>query len=268
MAPILRVSIFHQRSHRKWTVVRKPLDERNRVTRIVFRSLVGFAAWAWPCTGAAQESPPVEHLLPAGEHSVDVLQLVPHPELASLGFRMQAAAQANSTRFEEHFASAGPGEPMTYHPNLGVTEEEYARVLVLADSSSMAVSATVPMTMFEAGSGVSITSPDIPALQEFSVASDGGPVTTQQGQLDYLEEVHVDGTGGVLGAWDGHKWRRFEGDADSGTFLEETMSIGRVRDGGCTLISYRFRRTVAGRLVARDHHDLLLTVESGVSCGP
>ena len=64
-----------------------------------------------------------------GAHQAQAMVLAPPPELEALNNRMAAAVRANPAWFRV-YAAENPGQ-LPYHPNLGLSEEEYRRFLAL-----------------------------------------------------------------------------------------------------------------------------------------
>jgi len=68
------------------------------------------------------------HLPKSGTIRGDVMVAAAPPELEELAKRMQAAVAANADWFRAYVEQAGT-EELPYHKNLGITKEEYERLL-------------------------------------------------------------------------------------------------------------------------------------------
>jgi hypothetical protein len=89
----------------------------------------------------------LQGLLPQGRVNVEVLEMWSPPGLAVLTQRLQQAAQADPTWFQEQVRRAVPGQPLPYHPKLGLTESEYQEFLALSDSVQMKPVRTAHITV-------------------------------------------------------------------------------------------------------------------------
>lgn len=201
---------------------------------------------------SGQEAPALDALLPPGEFEVEILEMAPHPASVPLAEKLQAAMQANPDWFNEYVAQAEPEQPLAYHPNLGMTAEEYERMLTLMDSAAMVVTGTAGLTIARSGEAIVLSSGDLPALDGMAFSSSGSTVETSLSTIDDVEEVSIDGPYALVGPWDGWTYTRSEGDpVPGGDAVEESLSVGRLRAEGQTLISYSFRQMESGELTGR-----------------
>jgi hypothetical protein len=69
-------------------------------------------------------------LLPEGKHLADMMDGVKqNPRQASLSKKLQDSIQANYEWFADFLKTVPDGEPMPYHPKLGITQEEYEELM-------------------------------------------------------------------------------------------------------------------------------------------
>lgn len=72
---------------------------------------------------------------PVGRHTADIMDSVVYPErMVELGKRFQKSIAVHRDWFMQALAELQDGEPMAYHPNMGLTPEEYADFQSLKDS--------------------------------------------------------------------------------------------------------------------------------------
>lgn len=72
---------------------------------------------------------------PVGEHLADIMDSVVYPaRMVELTQRIKDSIAVHQDWFVEALKGLKDGEPMTYHPNMGLTEAEYAEYRSLTDS--------------------------------------------------------------------------------------------------------------------------------------
>jgi hypothetical protein len=72
---------------------------------------------------------------PVGEHSADIMDSVVYPQrMVELTERFKESIALHPEWFMQAVAELQVGEPMAYHPNIGLTTEEYAEYRSLIDS--------------------------------------------------------------------------------------------------------------------------------------
>jgi hypothetical protein len=86
-----------------------------------------------------------------GTHQAQAMVLAPPPELEALNNRMAAAVRANPAWFRI-YATENPGQ-LPYHPNLGLSEEEYRRFLALTHQIGLRELGPVTLTVTRRADG-------------------------------------------------------------------------------------------------------------------
>ena len=75
----------------------------------------------------------VRRLLHDGSFNADAMQFESAPRMAELGNKFIAATKKHPDWFQNAVKQAKPGEPLAYHPNMGLTKQEYQEFLRLTD---------------------------------------------------------------------------------------------------------------------------------------
>ncbi len=72
---------------------------------------------------------------PVGEHTADIMDSVVYPQrMVALTERFKESIALHQEWFMEAIGELQDGEPLAYHPNMGLTPEEYAEYRSLTDS--------------------------------------------------------------------------------------------------------------------------------------
>jgi len=212
-----------------------PLTCRS-ASALILSALCG-AVNAGPLSGVPRRS--LDRLLPSGTFTVDVLGAKGPTTLTELTARFQAAAKAHPGWLILHGEIAAPGEPLPWHPNLGLSEREYAHLRFLIDWSSLVKASEASLTFDRRHDGTIVlrgkgaTAP----LDGTSVDVAKATVRTPFGQCE-LTPFAVDRPNGLAGPWYGHV---------CGASFK--LSIGERALSRSGLLTYRYKHVEQGRLV-------------------
>jgi hypothetical protein len=204
----------------------------------------------------------VAALLPVGSWSADVMEVVAPPRLLELSQRFQSAARQDSAWFTAYIKTAPSGQPLPYHPRLGLTAGEYREFLALGDSMRMrpADRATLHVTRTPKGWRIETDSSlfDVRVIEIDTVT---GLVQTPMRMAGGATRVVAGARQQTTGPWDGVQWRREEMSRFPETGSTVTFALGRLRDSGRILLYYDARRIDNGALTGRATR--ILTFDEG-----
>lgn len=93
-------------------------------------------------------------VLPIGAIDVKVMNVAATPRIVELATKFQAAAKRDPQWFLAHSNAAGPGQPMSYDPRLGLTQAEFEEFRAWSDNPKLAVVAKAQL-------GIDRKSPDL-----------------------------------------------------------------------------------------------------------
>ncbi len=208
---------------------------------------------AAPSTGAPSgDALSTASLLPVGTHAVDLMDAAYPPEVAEIWRRIQQAQLKHPQWLPEYTAAhAKEGEPLPYHPNFGVSREDYQKALagepriVKVGQAELTIERRSDGALALRGSGVCA------ALEGIVLNPSDRSLTTPLGACGAPTVVRGRQMRN-LGLWDGYAWVR-EDDrlAASGDALFLRFQVGRFRDTGRTLIYYRATRASGGTVDAK-----------------
>lgn len=219
---------------------------------VTWASMVLAAA---PGDAVAQRAFPLDSvraLLPAGTLRMDAMDLAPSPRMAELAARLQAAIQRNPEWFQEQVRRARPGEPLPYDERLGLTRAEYDEYQRLAAGMGLRKVAEAPLTVraegsrlvFDGGAGLA-------DLTGVAIDLQADRLLTPLGDAGGSREVHNDGEGAAMGAWDGRTWSLEEVSPDGRDGKVVSLSVGRLRESGRGVLYWQARQVRGGQPVLR-----------------
>jgi hypothetical protein len=212
-----------------------------------------------PSFAAAQSlGAEVQRLFPLGQVTVEVLQPSSPPRLASLTQQLQAAVQADPDWFREYALSAEGGQPLPYHPKLGLTEAEYREFLQLSDSVVMKPAGTVAIDVESVPFGWRFGEvSSLPALQGLEIDTVTNEVRSSFGTLAGASPITPSEEQRAPGPWEGPRWELEALDLDSETGTVATFAIGIHSATGRTVIYFDAKRVKDGHIVERESFFLL-----------
>ncbi len=162
------------------------------------------------------------------------------PELQTLSQKIESAAAQNPEWLMEyvkkHDTSAGP---LPFHPNLGVSAEEYERYLELVDGGiTLQQVGNVSLKVVEiAGGGLRLLSlGDEFPLHEVELYPSRGYIETVYGRLSREKRINQTDSESPTGAWNGVQWVHEEFDGKAGSSVK--FAIGKRDDHGDGIIYY------------------------------
>jgi hypothetical protein len=227
---------------------------RNIPMRLLYLALCATFAFAPVSPAAAQAFPldSVRALLPAGTLRVDAMDVAPAPRMTELAQKFQAAVQRDPEWFQRHARTARPGEPLPYDPKLGLTREEYDEFLRLANTmglrkiaeAPLAVRAEASRLVLDGGTGM----PDLTGVV-LDLAAD--QLVTPLATVTGSREVHNDGAGAAMGAWDGREWSVEELSEDGRDGMVVSLAVGRLRESGRGMLYWQLRQVRGGQQAVR-----------------
>ncbi len=224
--------------------------------RLLYLALSAVLTLAAPASAGAQRTAfpldSVRALLPSGTLRVDAMDVAPSPRMAQLTERLQAAIQHNSEWFQQQVRRARPGEPLPYDERLGLTRAEYEEYLRLARSMGLRKVAEAPLRVRAEGQRLVLDGgTGMPDLTGVTIELAADQLVTPLGTVTGSREVHNDGEGAAIGAWDGRTWRLEELSADERDAKVISLSVGRLRESGRGMLYWEARQVRGGQPVSR-----------------
>lgn len=177
-------------------------------------------------------------LLKPGVFEVKECDVAPSPRMVELSDKLTRAMREDLAWFSDYVQKAEPGEPLAYHPKLGLSEAEYQEYLQFVNAMTLQEIGTAVMHVSEVKHGVQVRidsaqeSP-LELTLEFATGQLHTPVGTVGSPIALGPDAEVRGLGSVTG----FKWHEEKDDAP--VFA---LQIGRTRSSGQGFLYCRLQR--------------------------
>ncbi|QIH34881.1 hypothetical protein [Sphingobacterium sp. DR205] len=153
----------------------------------------------------------VDRLLPEGNYTAAVLG-TPRPNASQVAIvqKMKLAIKDNEDWFLQVMNELKPGEPMPYHKNLGISEEEYAAFMQFSQSIKIDKVGAIALKVIRRDSSLHFEPTDFGDYLKYLVIDlkDHRVMVDRLG-LPYKGQITMDAkrTTLVAGPWKGYSWR-------------------------------------------------------------
>lgn len=171
-----------------------------------------------------------------GTHAGRAMAMTVPPEAEALAARMTAAIRANFAWYRTYAAQHPQGE-LPWHPNLGISETEYARFLTLTGQIALREIGRVTLTATRRPDGGLALAADGAAgpLNGIILYPERNQVETPLGRLDNGSATANRQARSPTGPWEGVRWNN----AGSGAAHRVALVFGR-RAQGDMLVFYDY----------------------------
>ena len=200
----------------------------------------------------------LSEMLPAGEFTVEIMDKInPDKRLQELVAKLQTGVQKNPEWFQEYAQSAKPGEMLKYHPNFGMTEEEYDEFISLSMNTEVVSSGSQSMKVMHADSIIYFRSEGkLAGFNELRINLSKNTISYKDHKLKYQGPVKmVDANNGFKSGWKGHSWM-FQNPAHAEnidpsnleklTITQIKCTIGKLEKNGKVFIKLKEQVVEAG----------------------
>lgn len=156
-----------------------------------------------------------------------IMEITPSPEDERIAAKFKQAIEKDTSWFQSYVAKVKNGEPLPYHPRLGITKTEYDRLLhakpELSDRGAVSIKIK---TDAQGNLGFSADDKANP-LNEVRLPLGQKYVETPFGKLTTLTDVSQDDAESPTGRWSGVQWKN---QVSAGPAI--TFAIGRRKPTG------------------------------------
>lgn len=200
-----------------------------------------------PLTGQVIQD--VENLLPLGEFVFDLMSGTRSSEREQeLTAKLQKAIQENLSWYMEYVSEVQPGEALQYHPNFGLTEEEYKELQELSRNVELVSTGTELVSILKKDHIITFETEELLSfLHNVQVDLKDTVIMINSRQLKLTDTIHVStNTNALRSAWDGYEWR-FTSPEDLTTVDFQDLEnldivnykciIGRLQSSGKTFLT-------------------------------
>ncbi len=193
----------------------------------------------------------VINLLPEGKFTADIMDsVIQSPRQAELTRKFREGIQKNWEWFAQYSKTVEPGQPMPYHPNMGITEEEFNELqrymsnieLVSSGTASFRIENENDIIQFKANGRLKL-------LELVKINLKTNEVNVGKYELAFADTDNVvDDSTGLKSKWKGYTWRYEEPKDISLDALQDLqtlkakqykVTIGRLEKNGKTYMSIK-----------------------------
>lgn len=190
-------------------------------------------------------------LLEPGEYNAEVLDLDTTPRLAALSEQMTTAMGQHGQWLKQYVAEkAEPDKPLPYHPNFGLTADEYRELLNLYDKQQLQVVDRFQLAVEVQGDRLTFRTPNprYTYLDSIKIDLATGQLETVAGPAGTPTALDPTATIRTFGRWEGVEWKRSSGDLTwEGDSV--TLVVGRTPSTGHVVVEYRLDIVDTGQVV-------------------
>lgn len=131
-----------------------------------------------------------------------------NPRQLELTRKLQSSIQNNWEWYQEHIKTAKKGEPLAYHPNMGITEEEYAEFLKLVNDIEVESTGTEKLEIINADNKIKFKGGGrLSIYNDLTIDITNNQILYKKYTLPFLDEVNIeDADNGLKSKWRGYNW--------------------------------------------------------------
>ncbi|WP_107951135.1 hypothetical protein [Lysinibacillus parviboronicapiens] len=139
---------------------------------------------------------------------------------------MQASLAKNEAWYLETVSGLAEGEILPYDEKLGITENEYKFLLEANEHFQLGKVGESDITITTVDEQTTVQNPTASIVKELTISADGNTLTSDLGDLTYVEEIVASDAQKITGRWNGHFYRM--GGENTKQVLQ--ISIGQLED--------------------------------------
>ncbi len=131
-----------------------------------------------------------------------------NPRQLELTHKLQSSIQKNWEWYQEYIKTAKKGEPLAYHPNMGITEEEYAEFLKLANDVEVESTGTEKLEIINADNKINFKGDGrLSIYNDLTIDITNNQILYKDYTLPFLDEVNIENAdNGLKSKWKGYNW--------------------------------------------------------------
>lgn len=196
--------------------------------------------------GSGDTIPPPEEMLPIGTVNIDLMAMglqsaEDSDRLTELIDKLQLGIAANQDWLAE-YVKEYEGKELPYHPNLGLSQEEYDEYLRLSDNIKLYKSADGILSIEKTGDGQYKISQmeGLRLIDNIIIDLSENTVSTNYGTCKYSGEIKASDQQIATGRWNGYSWI-LEDMADASNYQSVQFNLGQMEDSKKIILYYQVR---------------------------
>lgn len=218
---------------------------------------------AQPATSKPAATQPALTELPQGEIVADKMDLVLPPGFREVSLKLQGMLAKRQGWWREYSkAHARSGQPAPYHPNMGVTPDEYDLFLRLSSEVRFEKQSDAVLRITLRDGAYQLASMDGNLLDITGIQVDLAKqvLKTPVGEISDPERMTAgaDDQARNLGAWEGLRWRLQSGTPDGANLTFVQFDLGRLVQSDRIYVSMRSNRIESGNVTYKANFTITL----------
>ena len=226
--------------------------------RVRFRYVfLGFSLFGVASAQGAEFGLWSEFLPQSSPAKAQVMVLGAPEDVQAISDKVEAAQRADPDFFAAQRANAEPGEPIKYDERLGISEEEYQRLLEGATEVQLrsAGEAELSFSIDRVGLAVLEGLPISPPHNTLKYDMEQSTMYTPYGDLNILAKVAQEDVNAPTGPWDGYQWNLAQQESED-DYSYVAFAIGKLRNKPQNLIYYDVNISREGK--SHQYHYVLI----------
>ena len=180
---------------------------------------------------------------------------MPPKEIEKYYKLIKIGADKNPEWYEEYSDAIKPGEPLPFHKNLNLTDQEYKEYRAIWDKREFKVFEKLGVRLEQAEKDWRIlTSGKDVQISLLRYDAEKDVFKSTNGEMKRIDNIEAD-SDTILGAWTGVEWR-YEEETPIDR-IKENFAIGKSVDGKYALIVYRLQHISALNTILFDENKVI-----------
>ena len=131
-----------------------------------------------------------------------------NPRQLELTRKIQSSLQNNWEWYQEYIKTAKKGEPLGYHPNLGITEKEYDEFLKISKDIEVESTGKEDLEIINADDKIKFKAEGkLSIFNDLTIDIKNNQILYKEYVLPFLDKVNIeDSDNGLKSKWKGYNW--------------------------------------------------------------
>jgi hypothetical protein len=131
-----------------------------------------------------------------------------NPRQLELTQKIQSSLQNNWEWYQEYIKTVKKGEPLGYHPNLGITEKEYDEFLKISKDIEVESTGKEDLEIINADNKIKFNADGrLSIYNDLTIDIENNQILYKDYVLPFLDEVNIeDADNGLKSKWKGYNW--------------------------------------------------------------
>jgi hypothetical protein len=215
---------------------------RNRSSSLASLALaLGISMLVPASTGAEMTAMQIVALIPEDQTVCEVMIPQTPARLDELTEAIRAATRENPAWWNDYRTNAPEGEPLPYHENLGVTEEEYEEFLSLLGTKTLVKRGEVSLSVTSKDNSIyALNCTDtLATIQGVVIDLDKDRVETPFGTAEEKIYIEASPQQKLTGPWSGVEWKLVEIEDEKATGRVVQLALGKLEESGRGILYYK-----------------------------